>query len=482
MKTKTQEKKTDGDLRIFKDYMSLSLELRAIEDIPPEELSEIVSRFLISVRKKNHEEYEPSSLRGIISSIDRHLKKSKYGTSIMEGPQFQQTREILSAKLKHLKKSGKGNKPFAAETLTDDVIEKLFENKQLGIHNPESVINTMWLYNTIGFGLRGADKHRQMCWGDITLKAEDQQEYLELNERKTKTRQGTSTDVRPIKPKIWGTGTEKCPVELYKFYQKKRPEKYCNEADPFYIATSTKPDFDKDHDSWFRSQPIGVMKLNTIMKRMSSTLGGKGYTNHSARKYMIQTLVDKGVPPTEVVQISGHKNLASVNAYSKVTIKRHREISSLLFDKSDDIQPLRKATKSLNATATQPLSSSPPLASSYFPSSNSSLNATATTVTTNYLVGVRQSETQTIYQPEPGRVGTASSTSTQDDGTPNFDLDIGDFLETGGHEVVPSPTRNVTETSTIRSTNQTTATTTAASLFGNIYGGTFHIVINQNRD
>ena len=205
---------------------------------------------------------------------------------------------------------------------------------------PESILNTLWFYNTAGFGLRGVDEHRQMTYGDVSLKTDaDGLDYLEFSERSTKTRQGgDTTNLRQVKPKIWENTSNKgrCPVSVFKKYMQLRPADYCNENDPFYIASnprSTSENFKPATDYWFKKQPIGVNKLGTFMKRMSATLPGcdaKKLSNHSARKYLIQKLVDNEVPPTDIIQISGHKNVNSVNAYSHINEKKHKRISAMI--------------------------------------------------------------------------------------------------------------------------------------------------------
>ena len=175
-------------------YLNSIDEKRQIEQIPPNQLNEVLSMFILSVRKKDGEEYEPATLRSIVSSIDRHLKNNYYPTSIISGEEFFQTRNVLMKKQKSLKKQGKGNRPNAASPLTDTQIDKLWGNGQLGMSHPESILNTLWLYNTAGFGLRGTDEHRQMCFGDIKLKTDaDGIEFLEFTERSTKTRQVEDT-------------------------------------------------------------------------------------------------------------------------------------------------------------------------------------------------------------------------------------------------------------------------------------------------
>ena len=69
--------------------------------------------------------------------------------------------------------------------------------------SPQAMINTLWLYFTMGFGLRGRHEHEQLLWGDIALKVSSAgDEFLEFNERATKTRQGLGNNIRSHPPKI----------------------------------------------------------------------------------------------------------------------------------------------------------------------------------------------------------------------------------------------------------------------------------------
>ena len=69
------------------------------------------------------------------------------------------------------------------------------------------------------------------------------------------------------------------------------------------------------------------------MKDCASAAGigaNKRITNHSARKTLVQTLQDNNVPPTQIVQVTGHKNLQSVNNYSTLGDRQQESISSIL--------------------------------------------------------------------------------------------------------------------------------------------------------
>ena len=115
-------------------------ENRQVEEIPPQELDNYLSRFLLSVRKKNRDEYEPSTLRGFIVSIERYLKKCRYSESVITGQNFARTRDALKSKQKHLKRLGEGNKPNEASSLTPEERDILFERKEMGFSSQHALV------------------------------------------------------------------------------------------------------------------------------------------------------------------------------------------------------------------------------------------------------------------------------------------------------------------------------------------------------
>ena len=52
--------------------------------------------------------------------------------------------------------------------------------------------------------------------------------------------------------------------------------------------------------------------------------------NHSGRKTKMQTLVNEEIPPTDIIQLSGHRNLQSVNNYATVSEKQQMKMSRTL--------------------------------------------------------------------------------------------------------------------------------------------------------
>ena len=272
-----------------------------------------------------------------MASFERYLKKKNYGFSIMKDAEFEQARKALQSKQKDLKQKGKGNKPNASVALTEEEIKLLYDKELLGTSTPEALLNTIWFNNTIHFGLRGCKEHRNMCWGDVQLRqTTNREEFLEYSERQTKTRTGENPrDVRQIKPKMFSVpGSEKDPVAAHQLYAKKRPTEMNDSDAPFYLAINncTKQESSKP---WFKKSAVGQNKLNSLMRKMAEKAGlGPNVTNHSGRKTMIQALTNNDIPATDIIQLSGHKNLQSVTNYSVVPEKQQVKMSHTLSELS----------------------------------------------------------------------------------------------------------------------------------------------------
>ncbi|CAH3153647.1 unnamed protein product, partial [Pocillopora meandrina] len=310
---KNTAQKTERDVRLLERFLKTKDEDRKIEDIPA------ADEFIISVRTEDGNEYEPTSLRSLMASFERHLKKKGYSAGIINDLVFQKTRKVLQSKQKQLKKQGKGNKPKASVALTTEELKILYEKGLLGMCSPEALLNTLWLNNTLHFGLRGCKEHRDLCWGDVKLhKTANGVEYLEFNERQTKTRTGSDySNVRAVPPKMFATDeTERDPVAVYKFFARKRPEEMNQDNAPFYLAVNNGLKADSlARKSWFKSGAVGANKLNGLMKTMVHKAGIENdrLRNHSGGKTMIQTLKNYSTVSTKQ-QMHMSKVLSSVVA------------------------------------------------------------------------------------------------------------------------------------------------------------------------
>ena len=178
------------------------------------------------------------------------------------------------------------------------------------------------------FGWRARDEHRRVKFGDFQVKVEsDQTKYVEwVTERGSKTRTGESEFVpdRPINPKMFATGGQKCRVFAFEEYVRRRPVEMNSDDAPFYLAAKSKP---VSH-TWFKKQPLGVNSLGAFMKEMAQAAGLDGrYTNHSARRTMISTVRKEDVEPLNIIGLAGQRNLKSLDSYSEASEQQQKEMS-----------------------------------------------------------------------------------------------------------------------------------------------------------
>ena len=166
-RNKNTVNKTRADLNIFQRWAKTVNETRTIDKIPPTELNNLLTHFVVKIRKQNGEEFEPDTLTSFFRSFDRFLRQQGKQYSILNDIQFSKAREALASKRKQLRRSGKGQKPNKALGLTTTQIQQLWDAKQLGDHSPKSLLRTVWFLNTIHFGWRARDEHHRAKLGDF---------------------------------------------------------------------------------------------------------------------------------------------------------------------------------------------------------------------------------------------------------------------------------------------------------------------------
>ena len=99
-----------------------------------------------------------------IMSSNRFFKEGKHPVSGIDDKEFNQVRKCLEARRKQLKKQSKWKKkPNIAKAFAYKEVNILYEKELLGISSAEALVNTLWLLNSVHFGLRGCGDHRQMA-------------------------------------------------------------------------------------------------------------------------------------------------------------------------------------------------------------------------------------------------------------------------------------------------------------------------------
>ena len=69
--------------------------------------------------------------------------------------------------------------------------------------------------------------------------------------------------------------------------------------------------------------------MKAMVEKISETSGQK-YTNHSNRKTLITTLLGNNIERSDIGQLSGHRNVQSLDSYASTPHETQRRMSSII--------------------------------------------------------------------------------------------------------------------------------------------------------
>ena len=130
---------------------------------------------------------------------------------------------------------------------------------------------------------------------------------------------------------MFSVGGERCPVALFKQFVERRPLNM-RWSGPFYLSIKTNRRL--NDNIWFKTQPMGV---NTISNMMKTAVPGtsleeshKKFTNHSARKTTVSKLKKANVERSDIVKVTGHRSVQSLDDYDEADEEEQRRLSSAI--------------------------------------------------------------------------------------------------------------------------------------------------------
>ena len=284
--------------------------------------------------------YQPDSLTSFVQCWQRIISSRGSKIDIKKDIEFSNSRKVLAARRKRLVNQGMGNKPCATRPLSVCEVDKLYAAGYFGITSPLSLQRNIWWLLTVSCSFRGRDESRKLKLGDIklSLDSDTNQSFLEWSVlRGSKTFSGempSHSHQRSYNPPIYETGSERCPVKIYNIFLSHRPQESLGTDAPFFLAMI--PQEKIVSNTWYYNRPLGKNKLGEFLSNTASILGQESnssrskISNHSARKTSITTLLNNNVHPLHVMQLSGHKNIESLNHYNVASKQQQRNMSNIL--------------------------------------------------------------------------------------------------------------------------------------------------------
>ncbi|XP_067030881.1 uncharacterized protein KIAA1958-like [Acropora muricata] len=314
-----------------KDSVRLS-EVRELDNISAGSLNVLLCKFFMDVKKKDGGDYEPASLSSCQKSIRRYLKDKNSSFNLFQDMKFAKSREVLLSKKREvIEKHAEGNRPQAVGSVTSSEQDLLFHTKQFGDHDPEVLQRTVWWVLSLHFGFRARDESRKLRWGAMVLENDPHgcEVLVWKAERGSKTRHGGGTHQRAFNLTVQATNKERCPVKLFKKFSAHRPEKMKHPDSPFFLAINHKRK--QESQIWYCNSPLGKNAIGKFLVNAAKAAGLPGnISNHSVRKTCISRLMVDDLPENYEAQLSGHKNLKSLDAYKSASQGHQRRMSMVL--------------------------------------------------------------------------------------------------------------------------------------------------------
>lgn len=104
-KTENTKRKTQCDVRHFREWLTVEDELTDFEEMEPAAFGMCLARYFLSVKNAtNYINLEPSTLKGIQGSIQRYLSEKNFIVDIMSDQKFKHSRDVLTAKAPYRQK------------------------------------------------------------------------------------------------------------------------------------------------------------------------------------------------------------------------------------------------------------------------------------------------------------------------------------------------------------------------------------------
>ena len=198
-------------------------------DIP--QMSDVLSFFLMEIRKQNGDEYPHETLYKIVLSLQHYMTMNGRDLKLLDYPGLVKMRNTLDNWMKELSKEGVICERQQSKPISVQDKDHLWDTGLLSDNTPEKLVNTLLYLIGVHFALHACDEHKALkvrAYSQFKIKVdqESNRRYLEYMEKHSKTFQGGIQQLRD-KPKVVHAfknieQPEWCIVHIFKTYLVKK--------------------------------------------------------------------------------------------------------------------------------------------------------------------------------------------------------------------------------------------------------------------
>ena len=302
----------------------------------------------METRKTDGSPYPPSTLRSLISGLNRVLQSNQAPFSVLDKGdyRFRNLLKTLDSLSSELHSAGIGATKNSAKVIEVEHEHIFWQKGLLGYSTPKILQCTVFFYVGLNFILRGIQEQYDLVVSQFRRVPQDtsvydESVYYEYTEFISKNNQHRFTDTNSTNKVVRSyalPGKEHCMVKLL--------DKYFSLLSPAapYFYMKAKEKFPADPTvSCLINQRVGINQLKKMLPELSEKSGiGVRYTNHSLRATAITRMFNGEIDEKIIAEASGHRSLKALRAYEHTSQLKLQNASRIINEESKPQQGDKK--------------------------------------------------------------------------------------------------------------------------------------------
>ncbi|XP_014664034.1 PREDICTED: uncharacterized protein LOC106806559 [Priapulus caudatus] len=273
------------------------------------ELCSVLQEFFLCARKKNSEEYKCNGLIGIRYGLQRYFQcKRKW--DIIDDGEFKDANVVFKAKIKDLKRIGKG--VYHHPAITEEDLQKLYHSSCMSANTPSGLQTKVQFDIQLYLCRSGRENLSKMTVDHFAISTDASGRrfvYQQVGKlaKNHKTADGARSEGRMYEIR----GDLLCPVASF--------EKLLSKLNPYLNRLWQKPmkanSVTELSPMWFHNLCLGKNSLGILMKRISEEAKlSVVYTNDSIRATSVIYLDQKVFKDRQIMSVGVHRSETNTQA------------------------------------------------------------------------------------------------------------------------------------------------------------------------
>ncbi len=297
-------------------------------------VQEVLCAFITEVHKLDGSNFPPRTLYEILFCLQMGLESHGIHWKFLEDMEFVELKYTLDNEMKKCTREGIAHPVKQADVISPEQEEILWCTGILGKEKPLQLMRTVLFLLGINLALHAGQEHcalRSIGYDSqlsfavrngqrIVIYREDPGTKMNQGGLRHKKVPGKTVTIYPH------PNRDRCPVAALLKYHARLPPK--RKSDALYLWP--KCDSKAKDSVWYYDIPVGINKLQSVVKEMCQEAGFQGnYSNHSLRSTSATRMYEAGIDEQIICKITGHRSNA-VRAYKRTSEELKHKASATI--------------------------------------------------------------------------------------------------------------------------------------------------------